>query len=97
MRRIDGGRTVQAFGPCDQYGDPLPLGVSRIDMIYRAVGCEHHIVLDHAEAVMLRDELQHAVSEIEANRRVAVETRNPQTWMPLDEEYWVYRRFMKRD
>lgn len=97
MRRIDGGRTVQAFGPCDEYGDPLPHGVARIDMIYRAVGCEHHIVFDYAEAVMLRDELQHAVSEIEANRRGVVETRNPRTGAPLDTENWVYRRFVTHE
>ncbi len=68
MDKIDGGRRLQAFGPCDEYGDPLPNGVARIHLIYRAVGATHGIVLDYAEAVMLRDELQHATTEIEANR-----------------------------
>lgn len=68
MRRIDGGRTLQVFGPCDQYGEFLPRGVSRIDYIHKERGREMHCVMDYDEACMLRDELQHAITEIEANR-----------------------------
>lgn len=70
--RIDGGRTIQAFGPCDEYGDPKPDGVARVRMIYRSSTARHGIVLDYDEAVLLRDELQHATTEIEANRVAAV-------------------------
>lgn len=69
MRRIDGGRTLQVFGPCDQYGEPLVGGVARIDFIHKTPGVvEEHCVLDYAEACMLRDELVSACAVIESNR-----------------------------
>lgn len=68
MRRIDGGRTLQVFGPCDEYGDRLTGGVSRIDFIHKVPGVEEHCVLDYAEACMLRDELVSACAVIESNR-----------------------------
>lgn len=65
---IDGGRTLQAFGPCDQYGDPLPDGVARIRVVYKSSAARHGIVLSYVEAQMLLEELTHACSAIEANR-----------------------------
>lgn len=69
--RIDSGRTIQAFGPCDEYGEPKPGGVARVRMVYRSSVARHDIVLDYAEAVILLEELQHATTEIEANRSAA--------------------------
>lgn len=65
---IDGGRKLQAFGPCDEYGDHLPNGVARVRLVWRTGTGTHGIVLDYSEAVMLLEELQHATTEIEANR-----------------------------
>lgn len=70
--QIDGGRTLQAFGPCDEYGEPLPNGVARVRLVYRSSTARHGIVMDYREAVMLLEELQHATTEIEANRAAAV-------------------------
>lgn len=66
--QIDAGRTLQAFGPCDEYGEPLPNGVARVRIICRTYSARHGLVLDYAEARMLFEELQHALTEIDANR-----------------------------
>ena len=40
---IDGGRKLQAFGPCDEYGDHLPNGVSRVRLVLRTGTALHGI------------------------------------------------------
>lgn len=70
MRHVDRGRKLQAFGPCDDYGDPLPSGTDLTEMLYAAIGAEHHILIAYDEAVKLRDELTESIETIERNRYV---------------------------
>ncbi len=65
-------RTLQAFGPCDAYGDPKPDGVARIRLLYRTHNSQHGLVLDYMEACWLEEELRNAIRHIEDNRRAAV-------------------------
>lgn len=77
MRHVDRGRKLQAFGPCDDYGDPLPIGTDLTEMVYASIRGEHHILIDHDEAVRLRDELSASIEEIERNRYVEKHGRLP--------------------
>ena len=63
-------RRLEGQGRWDEYGDPLPEGVARISLTYRARDARHHITLDYAEAVMLANELERAMDKIKKNRRV---------------------------
>jgi len=66
--KVDKGRTVQVFGPCNRMGDIDQDCCDFIRLFYRTTAAEHYFVIPYDEAFMLFRELDDATTDIQNNR-----------------------------